>query len=718
MFEKAKWITRTPWIKWGVPDCDNPPPCPYLTRKFKVEKEIKSAVLNIVGYGQAAYFVNGNPIKSAILPTVNSANDKTVVYNSYDITEMLKTGDNRIGVILGNNYQILPSNIRVSCVKMIAQLDINFSCGETAQIVSNTDWKTADSPIIFERRLFGEHYDSRKEIPNWSSPDFDDTLWDNARICKGAGGNFRKTDIEPVCRIKEIKGKEIAKGLFDFGTNTAGWVKLFVKGKSGQEIVIKYAERITPDGKDIDRRWLTDHENGHTDRYILSGKNEGEVWEQYMLYHGFKYVKVLGEYDFIQLTAVVAYNRLEETAHFSCDNETVNKIHKACINSLNTNRHNTLTDCPQREQNAWTGDGMASAESLNISFDAYNFFFEWMHHFKDEQRFDGQLPCIIPTVNGAWENNFASGPDWDSAIFHIPYYTFKYSGNREIVDLMWENMNRSLKYFSSMSESRLLDFGVGDWGAFDEKGDKNYILCPIEITDTCFYRIAALMMAEMADATERASTEYLALAEKIKQDFRAKYVKNGRLDSDIDTALAISIYSGMLNGEEAVCEAKRLADIITKRGKRVFCGLHGLRTVFEVLSRYGYTQLAFDTIINPDYHSFGYLVNRGLDTLPECLNFDTQTTHEFRSLNHHFFSHIDTWFYKFLAGININGFGFGNVVIEPRFVEGVNRLEATLHGITVSYNEEIIKINSPYSFTFKYKNKATQYSSGNYEFAR
>ena len=127
------------------------------------------------------------------------------------------------------------------------------------------------------------------------------------------------------------------------------------------------------------------------------------------------------------------------------------------MRSILTNCQDVLLDCPHREQNEWTGDGMLCAESVNIGFDCYGMFYEWMMKFKDDQLPDGTLPCIIPSKDAVWEYNFANGPDWDSAIFHIPYYTFRYSGDRRIVDDMWENMNRSLHYFSTLSEKERTD---------------------------------------------------------------------------------------------------------------------------------------------------------------------------------------------------------------------------------------------------------------------
>lgn len=717
MFENSKWITRKPWLQWRMPSYEELPPAPYLTKSFNVDKPMASAVLNIVAYGQGAYFLNGKRIPDSYLPTVHSMVAKTLVYSSYDITAEVMQGKNKLGVIIGNDFQIEHSNPYRGYVRMIAQLDISYADGSAEQIVSDKSWKTADSPILFDLRRCGEKFDARLKKEGWCKPEFDDSSWDNAFICKGLGGSFRKKIVEPI-RIKRIiPGKEIEKGVFDFGTYTSGWVRIRVKGKAGNEIVIKYSERLSEDKKSVDQASICNG-GSHKDQYIMAGEPNGEEWEQSFIYHGFRYAQVEGEYDSIEVSAVVAFTDMPLTASFKCDNEVINKIHYACINSIQTNCHDLMTDCPHREQNFWTGDAAASAESITMSFEAYNMLSEWAEHFKDSQLPDGQLPCIVPPFGGAWEYLFATGTDWDSALIQLPYYAYKYSGNKEIADKLWNNMNRLLTYFNSRTESRILDFGLGDWSCFDKNGIMHGNMCPIEISDTCFYRIDALMMAEMAEGLGYDSEPYITLADEIKSEFRSRFIVDGKLTSDIDTAISMTLFAGMYDEAEEQAEADRLAQNIINNGKRLFCGIHGVRTIFDMLTKFGYTQLAFEVIINDKHPGYAFSVKAGLDTLPETFNFLNKDKEGFLSLNHHFFSHVDAWFYKTLAGIKINGFGFKDIEIEPVFVNGINELAAEAHGIKVTYNSRELKIRSPYSFKLKLDGESHSLGAGEHIFER
>lgn len=711
MLENSKWITRNVWREWSYPErAEDFPRSPYIVKTFFVRDGIKRAVLNIAALGQGAYYVNSVRIPDSYLPTVPQNPMKAVLYNTYDILSLLTLGENRVGVILGNNgFCDMIVNRYRSQPKLTAEIILEYENGESETIMSDTSWKTADSPTLFSMRRCGEKYDARLAIDGWCSPETSVDAWDNADICQGPGGALRKNICPPMLIKRGIKGKELRRGLFDFGMSLSGWVKISVKGACGEEIVIKYAERLSDDGAEVDQSGMISayEPMSHKDRYII-GSNEGESFEQLFSYHGFRYAEITGNYDELSVEAVSAYTDIKQISDFKCDNDTVNKIHSATVNSLLTNSHGALTDCPHREQNEWTGDGALSAETVSMLFDAHDMLKGWMDVFRDEQFPNGKLPCIIPAKNWLWEYNFASGTDWDSAIFHIPYYLLKYGRNSDVAEMMWESMNKSLSYFSTLSENCLMRNGVGDWCALEETCDK-------EITDTAYYRADALMMSEMAEYLGKDGAYYSELAERIKSEFRKKYVRNGEMTDKHEAALAAAIYAGFLNEDEIPSAAAELAGIIAKNGYRFTCGVHGLRFIFDALSENGYTQLLFDTVTNRKYPGYAMSVENGMNSLPE--RFDLKRIAGEDSLNHHFRSPVAAWFYKYLAGIRIDGF-FEKIIIEPHFVNGISELTAELNGIKVSYDPDRLTVDCPYDFVLALHGKQEKYSAGKYGFDR
>lgn len=711
MFEKAKWITRDAWEHWEY--TDDPwknPPSPYLAKTFILKDAVRRVTVAVCGLGQAAYYVNGTRIPDSLLPTLPFCPTKTVVYTTYDITALVHPGANRIGALLGNNgYNDIGVPRMRSSLKLICQMDIEYRSGETEALVSDTSWKTHPSPVVFSLRRTGEKHDGRRRIADWCTPDFDDSRWDNARLCRHPGGRYRAAVSPPVRIRKIVEPIPLQNGLWDCGINAAGWMRVRVKGKRGDEIAIRYAERL----KDDATADFSTVYNGivpamcHTDRFILSG--DEEEFEQLFGFHSFRYVQIEGRYESIRLQAVYANTDLQRTADFSCDVPTLNAIHAMCINSLLSNAHGALTDCPGREQNEWTGDGMLSAETAALEFDSYGMMQEWMYSFQDEQYPSGGLPCIIPAKNPIWEYNFANGPDWDSAVFHIPYYQQKYTGRADLTDRVWENMERCLRYFSTCSESRLLSCGVGDWCSLENEP------CPREITDTVYYRIAARMMAEMAQATGRDPEPYTALAAAIRKEFRGKYAGGSRSMLNGETALAAAIYGKMLEPEEERTAAETLNRIVRQNGCRFRCGVHGIRMIFDALSENGYAQTVFDTVTNPAFPGYARCVADGLTSLPERFDY-TVPKEGMDSMNHHFTAQVAVWFYKYLAGIRFEGFGSKNIVIAPCPIQGIRSLKARVRGVAVQYDETVLTVCCDSRFTLRVSGKSAQYPPGTHHF--
>jgi hypothetical protein len=370
-----------------------------------------------------------------------------------------------------------------------------------------------------------------------------------------------------------------------------------------------------------------------------------------------------------------------------------------------------MVDCPQREQNEWTGDGMLTGEVISMQYGSYGMYYEWMLNFKDSQLADGSLPAIVPCRNN-WQYNFAKGLDWSSAIIHIPYYAYKYSGDASIVKDMWENMRRAMRYFETRSENRLMDFGVGDWVSLDP-------MCPREITDTAYYRIDALMMAELARELDEDAEEWISLAEEIKNDFREKYVKDGRLTERCFTALICAVYSGMLEDSEIQPHVDAAAEITVKNGYAFRCGIHGLRMLFDVFGRYGYNSLVYKVLTNAGKMGYARSVADGTTTLPEQFDYNSSVnpTEVYCSLNHHFTAMVDGWFFRCVAGISHEGFGNGSLVIEPRAISEIKSFRAAACGVTVEKDNGQIKITSEYPFKLALGKHSGSYGAGYYEFS-
>lgn len=710
MFENSKWINYS--LKKD-PSVKNSLPSPYIAKTFSLKEKPSKAILNICGYGEGAYYINGSLIPNSFRPTIPSLIIKTVIYNSYDITEMLKNGKNRIGIILGNyrcskDCPLLPAPMTQ---KVILQLDITYADGTNYTLVSDDSFKAFESPLLFSDTTYGEIYDARKEISGWCAPDFDDSEWFPVSEVSAPAGEFRKSDCPGVVKYDENKGVEILPGLFDFYNTTSGYVRMKISGKCGNRIKLDYSERLTPDGMHVDMATYLKEKKPYPDMYnsaefILNGETD-KVFEALFALHGYRYVEVTGEYDNIELTAVTAHTDIIEDSSFVCDNKILNGIHRNCVRSIKTCCQGYWVDNPKRDA-PWLGDEMLSAEAIAINFDSFAVSYENMMMAADSQNEYGTVPSILYSAIESYDKFI--GPEWtDGVLFHVPYYTYKYTGNRKIVDDMWDSMNLAFNNFRRLGDGGYLlnKKGTGDWNPIKYG-------CSLEIAMTAYYRISALMMAELADATGRDATSYREVGEKIKSEFRQKYIIDGEYKAGHVSEFILAAYSGLLNEKETESAVKKIIEMVKEDGMAITFGTHGNRMFYDLLSEHGYQQFVFDVLTNDKKLGFAQQVKDGMTTLAERYAYAAQ---DIMSLNHHYLSHVDTWFYKWIAGIKINGFGYNDVVIEPSFVDGIGKVKANLHGIKVEYDKNSIKIDSPYAFTLKLKNSVKHLNMGKYKFS-
>ncbi len=174
-------FTRINFIKAPVPfDAKAPGDAPMFRRKFTLNGPIESAVVHVCGLGYAYYYLNGEPITKDLFTAPVSDYRKTLWYNTYDVTDKLKSGENIFSVICGNGWY----NEYFSTTwkhhlspwrdnpKFILSLEVN---GKTVLTSDNT-WKCSPkSAIIYNELRSGEHFDARLWDDNWNTLDFDDS---------------------------------------------------------------------------------------------------------------------------------------------------------------------------------------------------------------------------------------------------------------------------------------------------------------------------------------------------------------------------------------------------------------------------------------------------------------------------------------------------------------------------------------------------------------
>ncbi len=669
-------------------------PAPYFRQIFEIVSEVKSVVLYITGLGFYEAHINATDITKGILAPYISNPEHYVYYDKYDITDKVNSGKNILAVILGNGLQNSSGGYIWDFDKASWRgapllsfiIEVIYKSGEREIIESSEKTKTAPSPILYDDERHGEYYDARAEIPGWDSKTFDDSAWANALPAEMPKGEQRLCEANPIIekeRLRPISITEYQDGyIYDFGQNNAGLTELVIRNSApGQKITLRYFE-VVVDGKPFfdNIRFVHDERTHDYQKNIYYCK--GAKLERHLprfTYDGFRYVYITGitgEQATAELLTYITYScDMKQIGSFVCSNEIINRLQEATVRSDFSNFYYFPTDCPQREKNGWTADASLSAEQMLYNITPENNYREWMRNIYKALNEQNQLPGIIPTAG--WGYGCGFGPSWDIVIVNLPYNTYRYRGDTEIIRECAEPLNRYLHYlYSKLNDKNLLETGLGDWCEPDKpEGD---FVTPLVVTAS-ISGVEILRKAIFIFNT-LGFDRYLRFAE----DFETKLtsaIREHLIDytdcsvfGNTQTAQAMGLYYGFFDEENRQKAMEKLLELIDEKDKHCYCGVVGASVFYKVLAENGYVNLAYDIITRSDFPSYGNWIARDATTLWETYRRDGDTIN---SLNHHFWGFISEWFYKYLAGIKINPklTDINSIEISPCFPQKLKNAE-------------------------------------------
>ncbi|NMP37882.1 MAG: family 78 glycoside hydrolase catalytic domain [Clostridiales bacterium] len=698
---------------------------PCFRRSFTLASKPKSAEIMICGLGFYELYINGEKItKGALAPYISNPDD-IIYYDTYDIADRLVEGENVIGAVLGNGMQNAPGG-KVwdfhlaryrGAPRLALGLEAELADGGEFYLESDESFRTAPSPIFFDDLRSGVFYDARREMNGWCCAGFDDSEWKNAIICEKPRGEALECEADAIVCSAEIAPVEIKKAhladyeptshmqgivpeyplehkdgwLYDFGVNTAGTYRLKINGRAGQRIDLQFCELIDDDGNPSYRN-ISFYPDGYSQRDIYICKGGEEVYEPSFTYHGYRYCVVLGLDDEQAkpelLTCRVMHSDIDSgRGDFECSDDVVNKIQQCARRSDLANFYYFPTDCPHREKNGWTGDASASCEHMLLNLSPERSYKEWLRNIRKTQREDGSLPGIIPT--SGWGYHWGNGPTWDSVLTVLPYYTYIYRGDKEILKENAPSIFRYIDYISRIRDKHgLVKIGLGDWVPVG-RGASNY-KAPLEVTDTlmcmniCSH--ACKIFSVLGLDAQQAFTQriYSELREAARKRFIAPdgVTVLGRCQ----TSQAAGLYFGLFDNSEKPAAARVLVQLIKEADNCFDVGFVGFRTILHVLADAGEAELAYDIIMHKGFPSYADWIARGATSLWE--SFWPEHTHV-DSLNHHFLGDVSNFFITKLAGIRVNPFGedASEVDLRPAFIKQLDFARA--HYDTVSGRVEV-----------------------------
>lgn len=690
---KAKWIEAN-FVEDTILR-----PAIYFRKSFNINKKIAAATAYITSHGMYEAQINGKKLGDALFTPGWTSYNKRLQYQVYDITSSLVAGQNAIGATVGNgwyrgslawqkNYNIYGKKLALLC-----QIHIVYKDGSVQDIVTDETWKSSTGSIQFAEIYHGETIDARAEKIGWSTTKFNDAAWNGVSIVDGKMDLLTITENEPVRKHETFKPIKViitpsGEKVLDFGQNLVGWVIVKATGKAGDTISIKHAEVLDKAGN-----FYTENLRAAkaTANYILSGKGV-ESFEPHFTFYGFRYIKIegfRGEINPDNFTAVAIYSDMKPTGTFTTSNPLLNQLQHNIQWGQRGNFVDVPTDCPQRDERlGWTGDAQAFSRTAAFNFGVYSFFTKWLKDLSADQLPNGAVPHVIPNVLGAG-NVAATG--WADVSTIIPWNMYLAYGDKKILETQYPSMKAWVGYMENASKNHLWNTGFhfGDWlfyRPFDDNDGKSAVTDKYLLAQ-CFYANSVQIMINTAKLLEKKEdvTHYTTLLQQLKDAFLQEYVTpNGRLISGTQTAYVIALNFDMLPESMRAKAAAILAENIKSYGNHLTTGFLGTPYLCHVLTRFGYTEVAFKLLMQETYPSWLYPVKMGATTIWERWNgIRPDKTFEpasMNSFNHYAYGAIGDWMYRILAGLDtdIEGPGYKKTVIKPYIGGKITQASASL----------------------------------------
>ncbi|KQV05011.1 family 78 glycoside hydrolase catalytic domain [Leifsonia sp. Root112D2] len=660
---------------------------PLLRKDFGVDKPVRSARLYSTALGVYRAEINGKRVGNQELAPGWTDYSQLVQYQVYDVTDLLRQGDNTIGAELGEGWYagnlawIGPHRYGTDPA-FLGRLEITHDDGTTTVVASDASWKTTPGPIIESDLLMGETYDFRRAIDGWSEPGKADG-WSAAHVYTPVVGELH-AQTDPPVRITEERPTETvttpADGvtIYDMGQNMVGWVRVRLTGKPGDVVTIRHGEVLNPDGT----LYTANLRTAKATETVTLGKDGTVEYSPSFVFHGFRYVEITGLKTAPaakDVTGIVVGTDNQPISTFDTSDPMLNQLQSNIEWSVRGNFLSVPTDTPARDERlGYTGDLNAIVNTATFNVDAYAFLTKWLRDLRLRQAPNGALPGVAPgTEPGVGESGVSAG--WGDAGVTVPYALWKQYGDASVIEDNWKMMVGLVGYWTSVAPNGIVPdgHGIGDWLNVDDPTSNSLIA-------TAFYAYDARLLSEMARATGRdqEADTYSALFDSIRAAYVKRFIAaDGKIDNGSEAAYSMSIGMGLVPQDRLSAVGDRFVEAIKAKGWHLSTGFLGTPHLLPALSAVGRDDVAYRLLLQKGYPSWLYEVAMGATTTWErwdAIRPDGSFQDPgMNSFNHYAYGAVGEWMYSAIAGIKATSPGYSTFDIAPRPGGGLTHASIT-----------------------------------------
>ena len=454
--------------------------------------------------------------------------------------------------------------------------------------------------------------------------------------------------------------------VYDFGQNFAGVVCLQIRGRKGQNVKVRHAEILNPDGS-LNVSFLRSAKATATYTCV-----DGEQsYSPRFSYMGFRYVGVSGiDQKDIEVTAVPVYSDLEEAGGFTCSNELLNRLQQNIQWGARSNFVDIPTDCPQRDERmGWTGDIAVFGQTACFNFDMARFLDKWLADMRSEQNRGGGLPNTVPVhLYGFPATMPRMAIDWwGDACVIVPWVLYEAYGDREIL--------AKRKHLESELQQALLR-NDGDWVAPDVPKMQQWQARSKWTATASLYHTSSMTgkIARILGHADEAA-KYEKLAENVSKAYIHVFTDGqGRLKNEFQTGYVLPLQFHMFPDGVQEKAAENLTALVKKNNWCIGTGFPGTPYILFALADNGQKDAAYQMLMNTRCPSWLYEVKvgattiwerwDGLDENGQCPIGDDGTD-KMISYNHYASGAVGDFLYRRVAGLEPLEPGYRRFRVKP-----------------------------------------------------
>lgn len=707
LLTKADW--QACWINDGRKNPENDAdfyaddPAPLMRKEFRLGTAIASARLHITSRGYYVASLNGRRIGDHLFDPGWTNYGKRVLYSTYDVTDLLASGANCLGITLGDGwYNPMPLrmwghlNLRerlpVGRPCVLAQLVVTHADRQQTVIGTDASWRVAEGPLRFNSIYLGERYDARREIAGWDTPGFDDQAWRQATVApeNAIACSVQAQDVPPIRTTRTLRPVGVSEPvagtyIVDMGQNFAGLVSLTLEETAGTRIRMRYGELLHADGTlnpltSVAGQIKKEGMGGpgaptiawQEDTYIAKGAGS-ETYTPSFTWHAFRYVEITGlsrKPRTEDLLGLRMHSAVERVGRFDCSVKALNDIQELCDWTFLSNMFSVQSDCPHRERFGYGGDIMGTHDAFSMNYDMSTFYTKAVMDWHDDTGSDGLLYDTAPSVGMTY-----CGLVWGLAHAQLQRHQYRYYGNRRLIEEQYATSVRWLKTFVDEYPGRIIDKGLSDHES----------LCKGKYTSeemvTPFFAYAAGVLSRFSELLGKPAEaeRYAELDREIRRAYDAFLHQPSKQPLlQCQSSQVVALYHRMLPEEEARQTMARLLEELQRDG-HLSTGILATKYLLEMLSASGQAELAFRLVTHKGFPGWLHMIERGATTLWE----HWQESDNTYSHNHPMFGSVSQWFCNWLGGIQPHpeACGFDRVILRPQFIRGIDWVRCSYESI-------------------------------------